>query len=405
MLKIIKLELKHILKMRNTVIIFFILIALALGIAILSTYGENGYVLSGNAESRMLSGIEAVHNVQQVEDKTVLSGKYLANVFEKQKEIYMKYGESIPDKVFIKDVYPYNRVMQLISYVYGKDGNYDTFKMYDKFSSNAILDFYDKLKSSRNKYLKQQLGKNTKAYELEQKRAEKIKIPFYYYPDVGWDSATGNLGIGIGIVTFLCCTLAVQLFSGNYQNGADVIFRTTKYGRKVLVLSRSISMAIVGVFLYAIYTVVYVLACTMFFGVKGLHDPVQFLSIFSCSPYTIGQAFIYAIIIGIISVISVIMITLCISAKLKSPIYALVFAIAILIAPIIFQSIPSAPNMIYFIGDIFPSSGMKIYEELIRSNYYFSIRTPYVIIIASILNLILGIILTNNFYKKYEGGR
>lgn len=405
MLRLIKLELKHILKSRNTVIIFFVLIALAFGISILSMYGENGYVLTNNNESKILSGPDAVHNIQQVEKETELSEKHLADVFEKQKEIYKKYGESTPDEVFVKDVYPYSGEKNLIQWVYGIDVNYNYSKIYDKLSGNDILKFYDKLKNSRNEYLGQQLKGNTKAYELEQKRAEKIDMPFYYYPKVGWDSALDKLGASMRVIAFLCCTLAVQLFSGNYQNGADVVFRTTKYGRKALALSRTIAMSIVGILLYIVYMGVYTLSCTMLFGVKGLKDPIQLISIFSCSPYTIGQVFMQTILLGMISVISVIIITLCVSAKIKSPIYALAFSVAILIAPIIIQSMPSAPNLVYFIGDIFPSSGMDIYGELVRSNYYSVIRSPYVITTAAILNIILGVFLTKHFYEKHEGGR
>jgi ABC-type transport system involved in multi-copper enzyme maturation permease subunit len=401
MFKITKLELKHILKMRSTKIIFFILIVLAIAIAFISTYAENGY----NSEGQMLSGIEAVHNIQQVGSEKVLSEKYLADIFEKQKVIYKKYGDNIPNNIFEKDKYPYNNIIRLIEYVYGQKWNYDESAIYEKLSQNDILKFYDKLKSARNEYLKEQLGENTRAYKIEQERSEKIKIPFYYYPYVGWDAAIQNLGLGIAIIAFLCCTLAVQLFSGNYQNGADIIFRTTKNGRKKLPLARTIAMAIVGVVLYAIYTGVYMIICIILFGKKGLKDPVQLLSIFSCSPYTIGQVLLRVIIVGAITVISVIMITLGISAKVKSSIYALVFAIVILMLPTIISSIPSAPNFIYFIGDIFPSSGIGIYGELIRSNYYSVFRTPYIIIIASILNIFLGVFLTKYFYGKHEGGR
>lgn len=404
MFRMIKLELKHILKMKYTVGIFLVLIAIACCAAILSTHGQDGYILNNN-ESERLSGIDAVRNIQEVKKETVLSPQYIANVFEKQKEIYKKYGENTPNEVFIKDKFPYDDVNRLIGYVYGSKSHHNESQIYNKLSKNDMLKFYDELKASRNEMLKMQLGENTKAYELEQKRAEKIKTPFYYYPAVGWDSACDKLGLGIIVTAFLSCTLAVQLFSGNYQNGADIVFRTTKYGRKQLALARNIAMAMVGVLLYASYIIVFILVCIMLIGVKGLNDPIQIISVFSCSPYTIGQVLVTSIIIGIITVISVISIILCISAKVKSPIYALACAVFILIVPTIIQSISSAPNWIYFIGDIFPSSGARIYGELVRSNYYSSIRSPYVITISSIINIILGIFLTKHFYVKYEGGK
>lgn len=167
------------------------------------------------------------------------------------------------------------------------------------------------------------------------RKAEHTMTPFRWGSNGVFDSIFDTIAIGFYLwFVIIICTSSV--FSSEYESGAALLLLTTKYGKNRLVWSKIAVVVLftVGYLSIGILTAVGVIGLLL--GFAGADSPVQLWN--SVIPYnmTTGQTcfgnFAMILLIGL----TLALVLLCCSARLRSSLTTLVIGGAIVIAPAFF---------------------------------------------------------------------
>ncbi|MDR2043691.1 MAG: hypothetical protein LBQ15_04860 [Clostridium sp.] len=340
MKKLLGLEIRHILKMRSTLATFAILCLAAIGVAVISSYGETAFRLKQDGTGERLSGIAAQKEIRMADTEGVLSEERLLEVFRKQRPLFDRYGLYPPEEVFVKEVFPDNRILRILSSVYRKeDGSYDP-AFLGKLTEADILDFYERRGEMIRKHYAGSYGEGSVVYEKVMREESRVSTPFPYYTFSGWPNALQNLGALLGILVFLSALLLTAQFSGNYQNGADAIYRTTRYGRRELALARFLAAALVSCLCYVLLISLYTGLSVAFFGKNGLKAPVQLFDAYAVKPYVVGQVYVRLVLMGALTLTAMLAVSMYLAARIQSRVYAMSLVLALLLLPAVLGGDP-----------------------------------------------------------------
>lgn len=172
-----------------------------------------------------------------------------------------------------------------------------------------------------------------KAYWLQ--KAENTKIPFRWggksVMDLVWDII--EIGFYLWFVVIICTS---SVFSSEHESGAASLLLTTKYGKDRLIWSK-IAVAILftaGYLSIGILPAVGVVGILL--GFTGADLPIQLWN--SVIPYnlTVGQTCLISFAMVLLVGITIALVLLCCSARLRSSLATLVIGMAIIIAPAFF---------------------------------------------------------------------
>lgn len=167
------------------------------------------------------------------------------------------------------------------------------------------------------------------------RKAEGTNIPFR------WGSGTVmsyvwelvNLGFYLCLVIVICTS---SVFSAEYESGAASLLLTTKYGKDRMIWAK-IGTAVL---FSAGYLIIGILAAAgviaLLFGLPGADLPVQLWN--SVIPYnlTVGQACVGTLALILLIGMTIALVLLACSARLRSSLTTLVVGVVIIIAPTFF---------------------------------------------------------------------
>lgn len=172
-----------------------------------------------------------------------------------------------------------------------------------------------------------------KAYWIQ--KAEGTKTPFRWgsrdIMDMVWDLTA--LGFYLVFVIIICVS---SVFSSEYESGAAYLLFTTKYGKDRLIWSKIAVSILFTVGYIAAGIVLAVAAIGLFLGFQGAGLPVQLWD--SVIPYnlTVGQACAANFAVLLLVGVTVALVLLGCSARIRSSLATLVTGMTIMIAPAFF---------------------------------------------------------------------
>lgn len=172
-----------------------------------------------------------------------------------------------------------------------------------------------------------------KAYWL--RKAERTVIPFEWGSNGVMEAIFDTIAIGFYLwFVIIICTSSV--FSSEYESGAASLLLTTKYGKDRLIWSKIAVTVLFTVGYLSIGTLAAVSVIALLLGFAGADLPVQLWN--SVIPYnlTIGQVCLGSFAIVLLIGLTLALVLLCCSARLRSSLTTLVIGVAILIAPAFF---------------------------------------------------------------------
>lgn len=407
----LRLEIKRILKSKMSII--FIALGLILSIFIALSLIRGIQILDRDF-NRLYTGIDAIEKMKEItkEHEGDVTLEKLIEANEKYTSIVNEYGgvDNVPEEVYQEKIRPIRIFVNLVGEVTNDEETGFTIPPEER-SEEDIRSFYE----NRDKYIEKELSTKSlrnnpsglkKALEIN----NSVKKPFKYQSYMDWIDIAENITLVIFIVAAISIAITCPVFSSEYQSGSDSILRCTKKGRTKLAVTKIISCLLIATILFILCVCVMWGIFISVFGTEGLASSVQISLLSSIAPVTFGQGIAITIVSGLITLLAIVSFTLFISSKCRNPMIALIICFIMLLLPTVLR-IFGGENIINWIQLCLPSGGIglgvgMLYELIIFVKFLtvgsFSFWSPYVLIIAAIIQLPLFFGLAVRGYNKYE---
>jgi len=394
-------ELKRIIKSNKSILFISLAIIAAIFCSYQAINNARTSIFDSKGEERVITGAEAIRldNQRWSALKGDLTEDKIMIVLNKYRDSFSKDNSSDDIINYIPVVCMFESISSDKGY---KNGN---------LPDTVAKAFYE----NRNKKQYEILIKNSfnkDEIDYFDKLESKVKKPFYYSPNAGWANALNNLAMLYSILCVISLLYAAPSFSNAYKNGADEVIRTTEFGRKKFAKAKILSTTLFVLTISVIATVVYLLPVARVLEIKGLDSSIQFMALNSPTPMTCGEVLNFVVGFGILSVVSSTVFTMFVSSACKNSISS-VSIVFIVLATYVLESfylkstVKNAGNNVFkLLMDMTPFAGFNIYYVFlgyeIHSFAGIVTWTPFIIVAASIISVVLFYKLALNIYEKHE---
>lgn len=415
MKRLLLLEVKRIARVRSTQVLALIALILSIVMASLVVSFERYYYIDENGNEAHLNGIAAIranrerfHNIEGA-----LTPEKIREVFEIYHEVCAKYGtepSDLPNNVYIERIIPIEPILYGIWQAYVDEETGVPIPMYT-ITPDMAADFYKKRTDRLSSFLSYKYENAPSVLGNALALNQTVKTPFNYTYGCTFRNVADYLTMYIFLLAMICAIITAPVFSGGYQSGADEILRCTKNGRWKLSLAKSLSSMLVAVTIYSICTFIFILITYTAIGWNRFDTSMQIAySAISFAPLDVGDVNLLIILCGLLSLLAMICFTLFISAVFSKPSTSLTIALGTCSLPLILYIMGSNSTVATWIRLCLPSGGLgfsnSFFYELCDFNFLpfgsAYIWTPYIIPVASLVEIILFLLLTKRSYVKHE---
>lgn len=411
-MRMLKVELKRIIKSRQAVILMIAGICLSALLAIAPILFVSADVYDNNGNVQELNGISAIRYWRKItasSDGKVTPDKLKAALSTYQ-ELVEKYGnpdsENFPKDIYIEKISPINDLLRLLPVTYSDfvDGN-----LIPRGLTDISLDELDSFYEACDTRLKNVIKVDREPESTRQKAVSlysKVNRPFELYAGYTRD-AFDYLCLSIMFLVIIGVVLSAPLFSESYESGADHILRCTKYGRGKLARTKVIANMLPSILIYIVGVIVHLLISDLSFGTITLKTSVQALyDTISLPNFNLFQLQIVLAVGGLLTLISVNAFTYFLSAKLERVAGTICISLLAALAPL-FISAAVGNN---WISSILPAGGIGLTNNLLMQLVDFrflhlgsySFWTPQVTMLFTIIWIPVALILAVWSYCKYQ---
>lgn len=353
MRSLIKFEFRKIYKKRMNMVVSCITIFLiaVFGIANITqsyTYNEKGEKVSGKLYVKYMKQIA----------KT--SGGELTN--EKAQDILAEYQHMVAtpgyyegegedghftDEIYCSYFLPHRQILLDIAHVYDAPGVQTWGSNLDKLSLNDIKPLYEAKKDRFQMILEAGSGDwnyTTAEKQYWTKQYDKIAEPVTYGYAEGWSTWFDMAGFFFYVLVGMFIIMST-VYAGEYEQKADHIILTTRYGKSKVIVAKNVAAFLYGFLLSTACILIMALICFGWYGVEGASLPVQSIYFQSAYPLTNVQAvLLYAIMYYLVSFMMIAM-TLWLSARMKNGLSVLAVMLLFAFVPIFMNE--SVTNGLY----------------------------------------------------------
>ena len=411
-MRMLRVELKRILKSRRAVILMITGICLSalLAVAPISFVSADVYDDNGNVQE--LNGLSAIHYWREV--KAPSNGKVTPGKLKAALETYQncveEYGspdsEDFPVEVYIATISPIRDLLRLLPTTYSEyvNGNLVPRNL-TELDVNEIDSFYEACETRLENVIKVEREPES----TSQKAAalySKVDRPFELY--VGYNSdAFDYLCFSILFLVIISVVLSAPLFSENYESGSDQILRCTKHGRKKLTQTTLSANMLTSIFMYITGIVIHLLISDLSFGMTTLKTSVQAIfDTISLPNLNLFQLQIVLAVGGLLTLISVNALTYFLSSKFERTAGTISVSLIVTLAPLfIFAAFGNN-----WISSILPAGGIGLNNNLLMQLVDFrflhlgshSFWTPQVTMLFTIIWIPIFLIFAVRSYCKHQ---
>ena len=295
-------------------------------------------------------------------------------------------------------------IRNLLVYSYGKFREYDYY-LPDSLVPEDAEDFY----SNRLLHLQEWLNteaedqfKETEKTFLGEKYKE-LETPLIYDYAVGWNQLFEYAPTVLMIMMLILGFLVANIFSGEFQLKTDAIFYSSYHGRGKAVMAKIKAGILLTTVIYWITMLTYSVIVLGILGLDGVNNAIQTSMKGWKSFYNITywQEYLMILIGGYIGTIFITLLTMLVSAKMKSAIMSVMVPFILIFIPS-FLSGSSMPIMRKIMG-LLPDQLLQMNNVVVYYNLY-SIGGEIVgaAIILLVLYLVLSILLLPILYQVYK---
>lgn len=409
MMRILKLEVKRIVKSKSTWMLASVALLMSLALALLVISFESFHAVDASGNPVKLMGTAAIQamRTQQAPYEGPVEAEFLAELNMRFHDLYDEYNGEIPNDVYALEVAPIEPFLFMASFVYRDPDTY-YFMSPHQITPEQAGAFYEQrlVMQAEEDFAKLNENALGQARALEQQ----VQKPFYFASYSGWGSGGEYLTYTIFILAMICAVLAAPAFSSEYQTGSDNILRCTRYGRRKLAVAKLLSTIGLSLVLFVLCVAVYLGVTCALLGTEGFRASLQIMRTTSPLPLTIGGLLLLTVAAGGLSVICVSCFALLVSSKSRKPLTALIVSLAVVLLPT-FLRFGDTLSIVNWLRCLLPSSGVGlgngIYYELSAYNTYLpagpvSVWAPWAIVVCGVLWVLLSFGLAVRSYRKHE---
>ena len=413
-MRMLKLEIRRILKTKLTIILLIAALGLTFIMAYLPvTYVKTSYMdTEGNAVE--VSGKEAIayDKLVQKDIGGEITDSDFENAVRHYQECLSSYGvtktNELPNGVYEKEIYPYEPLYRSIMYGFADPvtGNVPTIM---DIPVEKAGNFYAECEKNLETLMKLEQKDNPKAQQDALERYEHVEKPYKFYSGYNKDALDYQILLSFVIMT-LCVVIAAPVFSSDYQTEADAILRCTKYGRSKLAITKIVSGLLISSVVYAICIGLYLIISNSMFGWECTGTSVQMLySVINFVNMNLGELQLCVAAAGLLTVLATVSLTLFLSSRFKNVVVSLGISLMICILPIVFYI--ALPNDVAtWVNAFIPSSGVGLVTSILYSLVDFvylsvgkiSVWLPYVMVGIGIIEIPVFVLGAIGSYMEYK---
>ena len=391
-MRLMKLELKRVLKTRLTLILLTFSLVLSLVMAYIPTTFSYVSYLDDNGNTIKLLGLDAVQYLKTLQSDT--AGEVTPQKVRKAVEAYQtcltKYGVEntydLPDGVYETEILPYAPLLHGVREAFADPDSGIAASLMD-ISPEKIENFYGTCEARLVSLMKLEQKDHPAAQEAAKRLYSRVETPYQLYPGYITDAMDYQLLLSFLIVLF-CTVIAAPIFTSDYQTGADDIYRCTKYGRVKFAVTKLLSALLICGTAFSLCAVVFLLVSNSLYGWECTKTSMQMLySIVNLPNLNLGQ--LQWVCAGgyLLCLLATVSFTLFLSSRLRNVVASLAVALVCCILPVIlYVALPSEIGQ--WIYTILPAGGVAFQTSFLYTLVDFAfwnigniaIWTPYVML-------------------------
>ncbi len=220
----------------------------------------------------------------------------------------------------------------------------------------------------------------------------------------GWDKMLSAMG---GVLSLLMCLIVViglsPVFAEEYAFHTDSVICASRYGKTKLTTAKVIASleAVIGT--YTVYIFLYLLLYGGFYRLDGWNVSIQSSLHYASSTYTINflQMFLITVAMNILGIIALTGITLFLSAKMKSPVSALIASCIVCFLPVIFDFSDNLP-MLQKAQEICPIFMLHANGVFAKMQTYLGIIQPTMMGVFNLVLITAFYTLTKSTFERHQ---
>ena len=368
-MRLLKVELKRILKTRLTLILLSLSLLLSLVMAWLPiTFSYNSYT-DAEGQTVELKGLASI--AYEKELQTDIAGTVTPEKVRKAVKEYQacltRYGVEtsydLPEGVYETEILPYAPLLHGIRETFANPDTGVAPNIMD-IDPEKVDDYYGACRERIISLMKQEQKKHPAAQQIAIDLYSQVRKPYLFFPGYSTDAMDYQLLLAFLIVLF-CTVIASSVFTSDYQTGADDIFRCTKYGKTKFAVVKVLSAFLICGTAYCLCAAIYILVSNSLWGWECTKTSMQMLySIINLPDMDIGHLQIFLAISGLLCLFAVTSFTLFLSSRFKNMTACLSSALLFCILPIIiYMALPEEIGL--WIYSILPAGGTGLQTSIL----------------------------------------
>lgn len=391
-MRLMKLELKRVLKTRLTLILLTFSLVLSLVMAYIPTTFSYVSYLDDNGNTIKLLGLDAVQYLKTLQSDTAgeVTPQKVRQAVEDYQTCLTKYGVEntydLPEGAYEAEILPYAPLLHGVREAFADPDSGIAPSLMD-IDPEKIEDFYSACEARLDSLMKLEQRDHPRAQEAAKRLYSRVETPYQLYPGYNTDAMDYQLLLSFLIVLF-CTVIAAPIFTSDYQTGADDIYRCTKYGRVKFAVTKLLSALLICGTAFSLCAVVFLLVSNSLYGWECTKTSIQMLySIVNLSNLNLGQ--LQWVCAGgyLLCLLATVSFTLFLSSRLRNVVASLAVALVCCILPVIlYVALPSEIGQ--WIYTILPAGGVALQTSFLYTLVDFAfwnmgnltIWTPYVMI-------------------------
>lgn len=391
-MRLMKLELKRVLKTRLTLILLTFSLVLSLVMAYIPTTFSYVSYLDDNGNTIKLLGLDAVQYLKTLQSDTAgeVTPQKVRQAVEDYQTCLTKYGVEntydLPEGVYEAEILPYAPLLHGVREAFADPDSGIAPSLMD-IDPKKIEDFYSACEARLDSLMKLEQRDHPRAQEAAKRLYNRVEMPYQLYPGYNTDAMDYQLLLSFLIVLF-CTVIAAPIFTSDYQTGADDIYRCTKYGRVKFAITKLLSALLICGTAFSLCAVVFLLVSNSLYGWECTKTSIQMLySIVNLPNLNLGQ--LQWVCAGgyLLCLLATVSFTLFLSSRLRNVVASLAVALVCCILPVIlYAALPSEIGQ--WIYTILPAGGVALQTSFLYTLVDFTfwnignlaIWTPYVML-------------------------
>ncbi len=370
-MRLLKVELKRILKTRLTLILLSAAMLLTFLMAWLPiTFPSSSFSYTDAQGNRVevngLQGIAHKKKVQAAITGTVTPEK-VRQALEDYQACLTKYGiESsydLPDDVYENEILPYAPLVHGIREAFANP-NTGVAPGILEIDPKKVDNYYDVCRERIVSLMRQEQKNHPAAQETAVDLYSQVKTPYVFYPGYSTEAMEYQNFLAY-LVLLLCTVIAAPVFTSDYQTGADDIYRCTKYGNAKFGCIKILAAFIICGTAYLLSAIVYLLVSNSLWGWECTKSSMQMLfSIVNLPDMNIGQMQVFIAVSGLLGLLAATSLTLFLSSRFKNIAACVSAALLFCILPVIvYMALPE--EIATRIYSILPASAVSMQTSIL----------------------------------------